>query len=99
MDNRGKDSSINSRLLWKLLGINVLSIGVIILMVWLAIDYLAADYFMVLMKKYNIDPKAVHEMFLNSAHRYLIWASLLALALAVALSLLLTKRVLNARIS
>lgn len=86
---------MKSRLLWKLLGVSVLVIGVVILVVWLAFDYLAADYFMVLMKKYNIDPTAVHEMFLSSAHRYLIWASVFALVLAGVLSFLLTRRVLS----
>lgn len=86
---------MKSRLLWKLLGINLVIIGIVILVVWLAFDYLAADYFMVLMKKYNIDPTAVHEMFLSSAHRYLIWASVFALVLAGVLSFLLTRRVLS----
>jgi signal transduction histidine kinase len=82
-------------LIWKLLGINVLVIGFVIVVVWLAIDYLAADYFVALMKRYNISPVSSHEMFLHSVHRYLIWASLAALSLAIALSFLLTKRVLG----
>ncbi len=82
-------------LLWKLLAIHVLVIGMAILVVWLAIDYLAAAYFMTLMKDYNISPTAIHQMFLAAAHRYLIWATLATLTLAVALSLLLTKRVLR----
>ncbi len=86
---------MHRRLLWKLLSINILMIGVVILVVWLAIDYLAADYFMVLMKKYNISPTASHRMFLDAAHRYLLWASLAALALAVLLSVLLTRKVLT----
>ncbi len=86
---------MKNRLLWKLLGINILVIGVVILIVWLAIDYLASDYFMKLMKEYNISPSAVHRMFLEATHRTLIWASLVTLALAVILSFLLTRRVLN----
>lgn len=82
-------------LLWKLLGIHVLVIGMVILVVWLAIDYLAADYFMTLMKDYNISPTAIHQMFLAAAHRYLLWATLGTLILAAALSLLLTRRVLR----
>jgi len=82
-------------LLWKLLGINILTIGFVIILVWLAIDYLAADYFMVLMKKYNISPTETHQMFLDAAHRYLIWASIGALVLALTLSFLLMKRVLG----
>jgi signal transduction histidine kinase len=86
---------MRNRLLWKLLGINVLVIGVVILVVLLAIDYLAADYFMALMKKYNISPTETHGMFLEAVHRYVLWASLVALALAVILSVLLNKKVLT----
>ncbi len=84
------------RLLWKLLLINsVPVIAVIILVVWLAIDQLAADYFMDLMKKYDISPTDIHQMFLTSIHHYLLWASLAALALAFILSFLLTRRLLQ----
>ncbi len=82
-------------LLWKLLGINILTIGFVIVIMWLAIDYLAADYFMVLMKKYNISPTETHQMFLDAVHRYLIWASLGALLLVLTLSFLLMKKVLG----
>ncbi len=85
---------MKSRLLWKLLGVNVLVIGVVILIVWLAIDYLASNYFMTLMKDYNISPTDVHQMFLDATHRSLIWATVITLALAVILSFLLTKKVL-----
>jgi two-component system, OmpR family, sensor histidine kinase BaeS len=87
---------IKDRLLWKLLVINVVPvIAVIILVVWLAIDQLAAGYFMALMKKYEISPTDIHRMFLSSIHYYLIWASLAALVVAFVLSYLLTRRVLK----
>jgi signal transduction histidine kinase len=95
MDSPSKDSGMKSRLLWKLLGVNIVSIGVVILIVWLAIDYLASTYFMALMDKYNISPTEVHRMFLEATHRSLIWASLATLSLAVILSFLLTRKVLN----
>ncbi len=82
-------------LLWKLLGINFLVIGSVIVIVWMAIDYLAADYFMTLMEKYNISPTSSQQMFLSAVHRYLIWASLAALFLAVILSYLLMRKVLR----
>ena len=47
---------MKSRLLWKVLGVTLLLIGLVILEVWLIIDYLAADYFMALMKEHNISP-------------------------------------------
>ncbi len=81
-------------LIWKLLGINVLIIIFVIAIVWAAIDYLAADYFAILMEVYHINPESSHSMFLGAAHRYLIWASLGGLILAGGLSFYLMKRVL-----
>jgi two-component system, OmpR family, sensor histidine kinase BaeS len=86
---------VRSSLLWKLIGINILTIGFVILIVWMSVDYLAADYFVALMKQYNISPVAGHRMFLDSVHRYLIWATLAAIALALTLSFLMTRRVLE----
>ena len=82
-------------LLWKLLGVNVLVIVFVISVVWLAVNYLAAGYFMTLMEKYHISPTASHQMFVGAVHRYLIWASVAAFVLALALSTLLMRRVLR----
>ncbi len=87
---------MKNSLIWKLLLTNILPvILVIIFVIWLAIDNLAADYFMVLMDKYSISPKEVHNMFLTSIHYYLIWASVAALCIATLLSFVLTRRVLK----
>jgi signal transduction histidine kinase len=87
---------MRQRLLWKLLLVNsVPVIALIILVVWLAIDQLAADYFMALMDRYDVPTGETHRMFLEAVHRYLIWASLVALLLAFVLSFLLTHRVLQ----
>jgi two-component system sensor histidine kinase BaeS len=87
---------MKGRLLWKLLFINIVPvIGVIILLVWFAIDQLAARYFMALMQRYDVSPTDIHQMFLTAVHRYLLWASLAALAVAFILSFLLTRRVLR----
>jgi signal transduction histidine kinase len=87
---------VRRRLLWKLLLVNVVPvIAVIVLVVWVAIDHLAADYFMVLMDEYMVSPTETHRMFLEAIHRYLIWASLAALVLAFLLSYFLTRRVLR----
>ena len=83
------------RLLWKLLGVNILIVAFVIIVVWLAVDYLAADYFVVLMQKYNISPTSSHEMFVAAIHRYLIWASLAAIILLVTLSYIFMQRVLT----
>ncbi len=87
---------MKNKLLWKLLLTNIIPvIGVIFLVVWLAVDKLAAQYFMALMEEYDVSPKDIHQMFLTSIHHYLIWACLAALAVAFILSYLLTRRVLR----
>lgn len=84
------------RLHWKLvLATTVPVIVVIIGIIWLAFDQLAADYFMVLMDKYMVSPTDTHRAFLTAVHRYLLWASLVALLLAFLLNYLLTRRVLR----
>lgn len=82
-------------LLPKLLLINLPVIGTIMLVVWLAIDHLAANYFMVLMDKYMVAPTETHQAFLAAIHHYLLWAGLVGFALALLLSFLLTRRVLK----
>ena len=87
---------MRKHLLWKLLVGNVLPvIGVIVLLVWFAVDHLAAGYFSVLMKQYHIDPVDSHRMFLTAIHHYLIWASLASLAVALVLNYLWTRRILR----
>jgi two-component system sensor histidine kinase BaeS len=86
---------MKSRLLWKLVAVNLPVIGIVIVVMWLAINYLAADYFVVLMDKYNISPTDIHQMFLGAVHRYLFWASIAAVTLAVVSGLLLTRKVLG----
>lgn len=84
------------RLIWKLLLVNILPvIAIVVLVIWLAIDQLAADYFMTLMEKYDVSPTETHQMFLSAIHRYLIWASLAGVGLALLLSYLLIRRVLR----
>lgn len=83
-------------LLWKLmLTTTVPVIMVIVGIIWLAFDQLAADYFMILMDKYMVSPTDTHRAFLTAVHRYLLSASLIALLLAFLLSYLLTRRVLR----
>lgn len=67
----------------------------VIAVIWLAIDYLAADYLSVLMEKYNVPHNMTHQMFLDAVHRYLLWASLLALGCAMLFSFFLTRQVLR----
>jgi two-component system sensor histidine kinase BaeS len=86
---------LRKSLLWKLLGVNLLVIVFVLGVVWLAVNHLAAGYFMVLMEKYHISPTESHQMFIGAVHRYLIWASVAAFVLALALSSVLTRRLLR----
>jgi signal transduction histidine kinase len=86
---------MRQRLLWKLLAVNLPIIGIVIAVLWLAIDILAADYFTDLMERYKISPSETHQMFLDAVHRYFIQATVVALALACLLSVILTRKVLR----
>ena len=85
---------MNQRLIFKLLTIHLVVIAFTMAIMWLVIDTLAAGYFVTLMEKYHISPEPAHKMFVNAVHRYLIWACLAALILAVVLSFFMMRRVL-----
>lgn len=75
----------------KILVVHVLVAAITMPAIWLVFDDLAAQYFKTLMQDYRIDPEAVDRVFLDAGHRYLIVASLVALLVAVSLSLLVTR--------
>ncbi len=81
-------------LILKLLAITLVVLVFVVAVVWLAIDTLAAGYFVTLMEKYHISPKPAHAMFVEAVHRYLLWAFVGAVLLAAILSYLLMRRVL-----
>jgi two-component system sensor histidine kinase BaeS len=95
MPEREGRAAMRNRLLWKLLAINLPVIALVILVVWVAVDVLAANYFTELMERYNIEPSETHAMFVDSVHSYLIDASIVAAVLAALLSFLLTRTVLR----
>lgn len=82
-------------LISKLVAINLLGVGLVILLVWQVIDHFAADYFMSLMKQYNIDPKIPHEMFLHTIHQFLLLSLVLGLSVATLLSYVMTRKVMR----
>jgi len=86
---------MGSRLLWKILAVNVPLLVLVLALVWLTVDTLAASYFSELMTRYHISPDETHQMFLDAVHRYLVWTVAGALTLAVGLSFLLTRRMLR----
>jgi signal transduction histidine kinase len=86
---------IKRYLIVKLLAVNLVVVGFAVVVVWLAIDTLAASYFVTLMEKYHISPEPAHDMFVDAVHRYLIWAFAGAIGLAVCLSYVLYRRILG----
>jgi signal transduction histidine kinase len=86
---------MNRYLIIKLLSITLVVIVFVVAVVWLAIDTLAAGYFVTLMEKYHISPEPAHDMFVSSIHRYLLWAFIAAVIIAVALSFLMMRKVLK----
>ncbi len=82
-------------LIGKLLAVNLVVVGFTVGVVWLAIDTLAAGYFVTLMEKYHISPEPAHAMFVDAVHRYLIWAFAGAIGLAVCLSVAMYRRILR----
>ena len=86
---------MRQRLIWKMMALNIPAIALVIGVIWLSIDYLAADYFTELMKQYQIAPNEIHRMFLDSVYRYLVGASTVAMLLAVVVSYMLSNRVLR----
>ncbi|BBO68463.1 hypothetical protein DSCA_23930 [Desulfosarcina alkanivorans] len=82
-------------LMVKLLTVNLVVVGFAVAVVWLAIDTLAAGYFVTLMEKYHISPEPAHAMFVAAVHRYLIWALGGAMGLAILLSFVMNRRILG----
>ncbi len=86
---------MRKHLIWKLFGLNLMLIALVVLIVWVSTDYLAKNYFMVLMQKYHISPTESHRMFVESVHRYLIWGSLLAVFISSLFNFFIMRRILN----
>lgn len=85
-----------SRLLWKLLGVIALVIAFALIIAWLAIDFVAVDYFSRLLHEHNISGKQkIMQMFLDATHRYLAGTAVAALSLALLLGFLLIKMILH----
>ncbi len=77
------------------MGIHLLVITAVIGLIWVAVERIAGDYFMKLMKEYHIDPAMPHQMFLHATTATLVWASIGAVGLALVASFMLTQRILR----
>ena len=80
-------------LLWKLLGINLLVVGVAVAVAALAIGQLADTIFTNLMKEFHIQVDVMHRLFVAAMTRSLVLASLVAGVVGLILSLVLFRRV------
>ena len=80
----------------KFVGVKALGIIVAMGIVWISIDFFAADYFSSLLDKYHVPKKQeVLSMFLESAHRYLVWGGVVACAVSLGLGFFLIRMVLS----
>jgi len=80
-------------LLWKLLGINILVMGIAVSVAAMAISQLADAIFMNLMKEYHLQLDFMRSLFGASLTRALIQAGLVAGAIGLLLSLVLFRKV------
>ena len=80
------------RLIWKLVTINALSLSVVLVLIAVSIHWLAAAYFMTMMQKYSVSSDEAQRMFLQAVDRYLLLASAVGFAIAIAMSMWLNYR-------
>ena len=87
---------MRQRLLWYLLIGHIVPIfAIITLVVWRAIDRDAAEYLALLGKRYHVMPIDDHRIFLAAVGHDLLWGVLVALALTLLMTYLLTRWVLR----
>ena len=79
----------------KLMLTNLFVICFGMLVVWLAMDILTADFTTQLMSEFNVLPARMHWLFLSTVHRYLMWSALAAVSIAALFSFLMTRHVLR----
>jgi two-component system, OmpR family, sensor histidine kinase BaeS len=83
---------VRDRLLWRLLGTHLLVIAIAVALSGALITDRAAQFFMVIMTRYHIDPTGVEQDFLHAVHRVLITGSVIAAAVAMLLGWVLVRR-------
>jgi signal transduction histidine kinase len=83
---------VRDSLFWRLLGAQLLVIGIGVLASGVMITDLAGRAFMTIMAHYHIEPVAVESEFLAATHRILFESSIAAAAVAMLLGWLLVRR-------
>jgi two-component system sensor histidine kinase BaeS len=87
---------MRSSLVAKFIGVKALGILVAMVIVWLSIDLFAVDYFSSMLDRFQVPHK--HEvlgMFLQSAHRYLVWGGAVGLVVALCVGVLFVRMILR----
>ena len=83
---------MRDKLLWRLLGAQLLAIAIAVAIAGALISDRATQFFMVIMTRYHIDPTMVEQDFLREVHRVLIAGSVIAAAAAMLLGWVLVRR-------
>jgi signal transduction histidine kinase len=83
---------VRDNLFWRLLGAQLLVIGIGVLASGVMITDLAGRAFMAIMTHYHIEPVAVESEFLRATHRILLESSVASVAVATLLGWLLVRR-------
>ncbi|MHB8733434.1 MAG: sensor histidine kinase [bacterium] len=83
---------MRDKLLWRLLGAQLLVIAIAVAISDALIMDRAAQFFMVIMTRYHIDPTVVEQDFVHAIHRVLIAGSVAAAAVAMLLGWILVRR-------
>lgn len=83
---------MRDKLLWRLLGAQLLVIAIAVAISGALITDRAAQFFMAIMMRYHIDPTAIEQDFLREVPRVLIAGSVIAAAAAMLLGWILVRR-------
>jgi two-component system, OmpR family, sensor histidine kinase BaeS len=87
---------MRQRLLWKLLVGHIVPVfAIFTFLLWRAIDRKAADYLKGLEVQFHVSPVDLHRQFLETVHHNLFWGVLIALAVTLLFTYLLTSWVLR----
>lgn len=87
---------MRQRLLWKLLVGHIVPVfALFAFLVWRAIDRRAGEYLHELETRFHVSPVGLHRQFLEAVHHNLFWGVLIALAVTLLLTYLLTSWVLR----
>ena len=87
---------MRSSLVAKFVGVKALGMLVALAIVWVSIDFFAVDYFSSMLDRFEVpDKREVLGMFLQTAHRYLVWGGVVGISVALCVGVLFIRMILN----